>query len=110
MIGRSPALAGVRKLIAQVAPTESTVLILGETGTGKELIARAIHRLSPRRNRPLIKVNCGAISPPWIESGFLGDEKCLVLGFIGSTWLRSYFAARRPGRSASRYASASTPR
>jgi transcriptional regulator with GAF, ATPase, and Fis domain len=82
MIGRSPALAGVRKLVAQVAPTDSTVLVLGETGTGKELVARAIHRLSPRRNRPLIKVNCGAISPTLIESELFGHEKGAFTGAL----------------------------
>src|SRR5690606_36602468 len=63
IIGGSPALTAVRRLIWQVASVDSTVLVLGETGTGKELVVRAIHRLSARRNRALVKVNCAAISP-----------------------------------------------
>src|SRR5262249_20791034 len=58
IVGRSAALRAVLALVARVAPTDASVLITGETGTGKELIARAIHSASPRRDRPLIKVNC----------------------------------------------------
>ena len=60
IVGRSPALKQVLSEVEMVAPTDATVLILGETGTGKELIARAIHRLSPRKNGPFITVNCAA--------------------------------------------------
>src|SRR5262249_37312509 len=56
--GDSPAMKGVRSAVQQVARTDSTVLVLGETGTGKELVARAIHQLSPRRDHLLVKVNC----------------------------------------------------
>jgi len=62
IIGNSPALESVLANVKRVAPTDSTVLILGETGTGKELIARAIHKLSSRAGRPFIKLNCSAIS------------------------------------------------
>src|SRR5258708_25915376 len=61
IVGNSPILLEVLRRIETVAPTDSTVLILGETGSGKELIARAIHSHSNRKNRPLVKVNCGAI-------------------------------------------------
>src|SRR5262249_43021652 len=62
LVGSSPALLTVLRRVEQVAPADTTVLILGETGTGKELIARAIHNRSTRRDRPLVKVNCAAIS------------------------------------------------
>ncbi len=82
IIGESPALMRVLEQVEQVAPTDSTVLILGETGTGKELLARAIHRRSLRRDGPLITVNCGAISPGLIESEFFGHEKGAFTGAI----------------------------
>jgi transcriptional regulator with GAF, ATPase, and Fis domain len=63
MIGTSPQLREVFKSIEQVAPTDLTVLILGETGTGKELIARALHNRSTRKGKALIKVNCAALPP-----------------------------------------------
>ncbi len=66
--------------IDQVAPTNSSVLIIGESGTGKEAMARAIHDLSARRDRPLIKVNCGAITPTLIESELFGHEKGAFTG------------------------------
>jgi formate hydrogenlyase transcriptional activator len=75
VIGQSPALRSVLRKVHQVSPVETTVLLMGETGTGKELIARAIHEASPRRSRPLIKINCGAIPSGLIESELFGHEK-----------------------------------
>ena len=82
MIGDSPALARVREAIARVAPTDSTVLIQGETGTGKELAARAIHDASARRERPLIKLNCAALPRELVESELFGHEKGAFTGAI----------------------------
>jgi transcriptional regulator with PAS, ATPase and Fis domain len=80
IIGRSPALLGVLRDVAEVGPTETTVLILGETGTGKEVIARAIHAASKRRERPLVKVNCAAVPAGLIESEFFGHERGAFTG------------------------------
>jgi len=82
MIGASSTLAKAKKKVAQVAPTDATVLILGETGVGKELFARAIHDLSPRRERALIKLNCAALPSTLIESELFGHEKG---SFTGAT-------------------------
>ena len=75
LIGESASFQKTLKSIEQVAPTDSTVLITGETGTGKELVAQAIHRLSPRKDKPLITVNCAALPPTLIESELFGHEK-----------------------------------
>jgi transcriptional regulator with GAF, ATPase, and Fis domain len=75
LVGESAALQKTLKAIEQVAPTDSTVLIMGETGTGKELIAQAIHQLSPRKDKALITVNCAALPPTLIESELFGHEK-----------------------------------
>jgi PAS domain S-box-containing protein len=80
ILGRSQSLATVLRDVHQVAPTSATVLILGETGVGKELLARAIHSASPRRDRPLIKVNCAAIPANLIESEFFGHERGAFTG------------------------------
>src|SRR5437899_4384401 len=72
IIGESPGLRKVMQQIQLVAPTEATVLVTGESGTGKELVARAIHDHSPRKDRALIKVNCGAIPENLFESDFFG--------------------------------------
>ena len=80
--GSSPAVAAVNRLIQQVAPYDSTVLILGESGTGKEIAARAIHAASPRRQRPFVAVNCGAIPAELLESELFGHEKGSFTGAI----------------------------
>jgi PAS domain S-box-containing protein len=80
IIGRSKALLRILQDVQEVAATDTTVLILGETGTGKELIARAIHAASPRRNRPLIKLNCAAIPAMLIESELFGHERGAFTG------------------------------
>ncbi|WP_410968695.1 sigma 54-interacting transcriptional regulator, partial [Salmonella sp. SAL4443] len=72
IIGRSPALARVLREIQTVAPTDSTVLISGETGSGKELVARAIHQLSGRREHAFVKLNCAAIPTGLLESELFG--------------------------------------
>jgi transcriptional regulator with GAF, ATPase, and Fis domain len=73
--GQSPGMKQVFKMIETVAPTDATVLIIGETGTGKELVARAAHNLSSRRHRALVKVNCAALPAGLIESELFGHEK-----------------------------------
>ena len=80
IVGESAALRGVLFQIEQVAPTDSTVLLLGETGTGKEIMAKAIHAKSRRRDRTLVKVNCAALPPPLIESELFGHEKGAFTG------------------------------
>lgn len=80
IIGDSPSLRALLRRVDQVAPTDSTVLIYGETGTGKELIARAIHDRSNRKNRPLVKVNCSAISAGLVESELFGHVKGAFTG------------------------------
>jgi formate hydrogenlyase transcriptional activator len=88
IIGRSPALREVLDNISRVAPTDASVLITGETGTGKELIARVIHSTSKRKDKPLIKVNCAALPAGLVESELFGHEKGAFSGAI----------ARRLGR------------
>jgi len=82
IVGSSPALESVLVEVERVAPTDSTVLVLGETGTGKELIARAIHNLSPRCGRPFVKLNCAAIPFDLLESELFGHEKGAFTGAI----------------------------
>jgi formate hydrogenlyase transcriptional activator len=82
IVGRSPALQKVLDQVAIVAPTGSTVLLHGETGTGKELIARAIHRLSSRRERALVRMNCAAIPSGLLESELFGHEKGAFTGAL----------------------------
>jgi formate hydrogenlyase transcriptional activator len=82
IIGRSLALRQVLRLVEIVAPTDSGVLLLGETGTGKELIARAIHDRSRRRNHPFVKVNCAAIPTGLLESELFGHERGAFTGAI----------------------------
>lgn len=85
IIGQSPAIRQLLKKLEQVAPTDSTVLIRGETGTGKELLARAVHDRSRRKGRPLVKVNCGAIPSGLVESELFGHERG---AFTGATQQR----------------------
>jgi formate hydrogenlyase transcriptional activator len=82
IIGKSPALEFVLAEVERVAPTDSTVLILGETGTGKELIARAIHNISARCGRPFVKLNCSAIPFDLLESELFGHEKGAFTGAV----------------------------
>ena len=82
IIGESPELKKVFRLIAQVAYTDTTVLLMGETGTGKELVARAIHSASPRKNKGMIKLNCAAIPANLIESELFGHERGSFTGAV----------------------------
>jgi sigma-54 specific flagellar transcriptional regulator A len=84
LTGNSPAIREVNALIRQVAAHDSTALILGESGTGKEVAARAIHDLSPRRNRPFVAVNCGAMPSELLESELFGHEKGSFTGAIAA--------------------------
>jgi transcriptional regulator with GAF, ATPase, and Fis domain len=84
IVGRSTALSTVLERLAQVAPTTASVLLLGETGTGKELLAQAIHDRSPRRAKPFIKVNCAALPASLIETELLGHEKGAFTGAIAT--------------------------
>ena len=82
ILGRSPAMNSLFETMALVAPSEATVLIVGESGTGKELIASAVHQNSPRKDRPLIKVNCAALPETLLESELFGHEKGAFTGAI----------------------------
>jgi formate hydrogenlyase transcriptional activator len=82
IVGKSPALRKVLDQIAIVAPTDSTVLLHGETGTGKELIARALHSLSPRKERTFVRLNCAAIPSGLVESELFGHEKGAFTGAL----------------------------
>lgn len=82
ILGSSPVLLRVQRQIEMVAPTDATVLILGETGTGKELVARAVHRISPRKNFPFITLNCAAIPTGLLESELFGYERGAFTGAL----------------------------
>lgn len=80
LVGQTPSMQRVKKLIERIAPTESNVLILGETGTGKELVARRLHELSQRADRPFVAVNCGALPENLVESELFGHRKGAFTG------------------------------
>lgn len=80
LVGNTPAMERVKKLIERIAPTDSNVLILGETGTGKELVARSVHELSRRANMPFVAVNCGALPENLVESELFGHRKGAFTG------------------------------
>lgn len=82
VIGESPAMREVYRVTRQVAPTRACVLIVGETGTGKELVARAVHDLSPRKSGPYIRVNCGALTESLLESELFGHVKGSFTGAV----------------------------
>jgi PAS domain S-box-containing protein len=94
IVGKSDALRNVLKQVETVAATESTVIIYGETGTGKELIARAIHNLSPRRNNAFVKLNCASIPTGLLESELFGHEKGALTGAIAQRIGRFELASR----------------
>lgn len=83
-IGNSPPIQEIKQLIAQVAPSKATVLITGETGTGKELVARMLHQLSPRQNKLFVAINCAAIPADLMESELFGHEKGAFTGALKS--------------------------
>jgi DNA-binding NtrC family response regulator len=93
IIGNSPRIAEIFQVIAQVAPTQATVLITGESGTGKELIANAIHYNSPRSSKPFIKVNCASLSETLLESELFGHERGAFTGAVGQRKGRFEIAA-----------------
>src|ERR1700722_17880946 len=84
IVGRRGGLRAILTEVEAVAPTNATVLITGETGTGKEVIARAIHELSPRRSRNLVKVNCAAMPAGLLESELFGHERRAFTGAVNS--------------------------
>ena len=88
IVGRSPGLMAVLQRVSKVAATDSTVLVIGETGTGKELVVRALHSAGPRKGKPLIKLNCAALPAGLVESELFGHEKGAFTGAV----------SRKPGR------------
>src|SRR5215472_5942423 len=84
LVGNSPAMDQVRSVIELIAPRRSTILILGETGSGKEVVARCIHQASPRSGRPMIAVNCPAIPEDLLEAELFGHVKGAFTGAMNS--------------------------
>jgi DNA-binding NtrC family response regulator len=95
IVGKSPAIDRMRRRIERVGPTEATVLISGETGTGKDLVARAIHFASPRRDRPFVAVNCASVCESLLAVEFFGAERGAYTG--ASTSRPGFFAAANGG-------------
>ena len=95
IIGESEEIRELVELIMSIAPTNITVLITGESGTGKEVFANAIHQLSPRKNKSMISVNCGAIPEGLLESELFGHEKGAFTGAIASK--KGYFELANGG-------------
>ncbi|MBN2231830.1 MAG: sigma-54-dependent Fis family transcriptional regulator [Deltaproteobacteria bacterium] len=95
LIGKSPAMTRVFELIERVAPSKANILVTGKSGTGKELVARAIHFTGPRKDRPFITVNCGAIPEQLMESEFFGHEQGAFTGAVKAR--DGYFAAADGG-------------
>ena len=110
IVGDSPRLRETLARLAMVAPTDATVLISGETGTGKELVARAVHEASRRRDRPMVKLNCSAISAGLVESELFGHVKGAFTGAVDRrarplrAGRRRDALPRRGGRAAERHA------
>src|SRR2546427_7312523 len=102
IVGRSPALRQVLRLVQTAATSDSTVLLMGETGTGKELIARAIHDHSRRKQRALIKLNCPAIPSGLLESELFGHERGAFTGAIAQKTGRLELADQEIGRASCR--------
>ena len=96
IIGKSPAIQKVLEQVAIVAPTDSTVLLHGETGTGKELVAQAIHKLSSRCERTFVRMNCAAIPSGLLESELFGHEKGAFTGALMQRKGRFELADRAP--------------
>ena len=84
IVGSSPAMEGVHRIIRRMAPSNASVLLLGETGTGKELVAAALHRLSLRGGAPMVKVNCGALSENLLESELFGHVRGSFTGAVNN--------------------------
>ena len=97
MVGKSPAMREIFGLVEKIAPTDATVLIEGETGTGKDMIARTLHQLSPRADKPFIVVDCGAVAGTLIESELFGHEKGAFTGAVAARQGAFELAARRHG-------------
>src|SRR4026209_131838 len=84
LLGRSPAMQDLYDDLARIAPTDLTVLVQGETGSGKDVVAESIHRASPRRDGPYVVFDCGAVAPSLAESELFGHERGAFTGALGA--------------------------